>query len=115
MQNQVSQELNTTDREQLLSRFTTRWQQLQSVLHFTWRSSSTYTAAMGTTEAIFPEQRDFEYDEDTLRTTGMVLAIIMFVSGILIALSKKCTKCVKSSPKSADTQIPKTEVPPPAV
>ncbi|XP_061771964.1 FXYD domain-containing ion transport regulator 6-like isoform X2 [Nerophis ophidion] len=66
-------------------------------------------------EAIFPEQRDFEYDEDTLRTTGMVLAIIMFVSGILIALSKKCTKCVKSSPKSADTQIPKTEVPPPAV
>ncbi|XP_061808776.1 FXYD domain containing ion transport regulator 5 isoform X3 [Nerophis lumbriciformis] len=63
MQNQVSQELNTTDREQLLSRFTTRWQQLQSVLHFTWRSSSTYTAAMGTTEAIFPEQRDFEYGQ----------------------------------------------------
>ncbi|XP_054638362.1 FXYD domain-containing ion transport regulator 6-like isoform X5 [Dunckerocampus dactyliophorus] len=70
---------------------------------------------MGNTEAMFPEQKDFEYDEDTLRTTGVVLAVIMFVSGILIALSKKCTKCVKSSPKSSDTQIPKTEVPPPAV
>lgn len=30
----------------------------------------------------------FFIDYETLRTTGVVLAIIMFVSGILIALSK---------------------------
>lgn len=34
-------------------------------------------------------------DYDTLRTTGMVLAVIMFVSGILIALSKLSTLTYK--------------------
>uniref|UniRef100_A0A3Q2Y095 FXYD domain-containing ion transport regulator n=1 Tax=Hippocampus comes TaxID=109280 RepID=A0A3Q2Y095_HIPCM len=34
-----------------------------------------------------PYHNDFEYDEETLRTTGLVLAIVMFVAGILIALS----------------------------
>ncbi|XP_067316780.1 FXYD domain-containing ion transport regulator 7 [Anolis sagrei] len=43
----------------------------------------------------------FTYDYDTLRTVGMVLAIIMFVLGILIALSKKF-KCKKSDPSLSD-------------
>ncbi|KAM7382749.1 hypothetical protein PAMP_002466 [Pampus punctatissimus] len=68
-------------------------------------------------DTMFPDQSDFDYDYETLRTTGVVLAAIMFVSGILIALSKKFTKCVKSSSKSSSsgTQIPKTEVPPQTV
>nr|AGL34229.1 FXYD domain-containing ion transport regulator 7 [Oryzias dancena] len=72
---------------------------------------------MATTETMFPDQSDFDYDYETLRTTGVTLAVIMFVAGILIALSKKIGKCVKSSSKSNSngTQIPKTEVPPPAV
>ncbi|XP_077576926.1 FXYD domain containing ion transport regulator 7 isoform X2 [Stigmatopora nigra] len=73
------------------------------------------TATMATTEAMIPDHEDFVYDEETLRTTGLVLAIIMFVAGILIALSNKCTKCVKSSPKSSDSPVPKTDVPPPVV
>uniref|UniRef100_A0A8D2ZEF8 FXYD domain-containing ion transport regulator n=1 Tax=Scophthalmus maximus TaxID=52904 RepID=A0A8D2ZEF8_SCOMX len=58
-----------------------------------------------------PDRSDFDYDYETLRTTGVILAVIMFVSGILIALSKKFTKCVQSSskPSSSGTQIPKTE------
>ncbi|XP_037836317.1 FXYD domain containing ion transport regulator 7 [Kryptolebias marmoratus] len=41
---------------------------------------------MATTESMFPDQSDFHYDYETLRTTGVILAIVMFVSGILIAL-----------------------------
>uniref|UniRef100_A0A3B4XQK0 FXYD domain-containing ion transport regulator n=1 Tax=Seriola lalandi dorsalis TaxID=1841481 RepID=A0A3B4XQK0_SERLL len=41
---------------------------------------------MATTESMFPDRSDFDYDYDTLRTTGVILAVIMFVSGILIAL-----------------------------
>ncbi|XP_069552326.1 FXYD domain containing ion transport regulator 7 [Brachyistius frenatus] len=50
---------------------------------------------MATTETMFPDQSDFDYDYETLRTTGVVLAVIMFVSGILIALSKKIHKMCK--------------------
>ncbi|MGH0165905.1 UNVERIFIED_CONTAM: hypothetical protein FKN15_073295 [Acipenser sinensis] len=39
-------------------------------------------------EVITHDQSQFEYDYDTLRTTGVILAVIMFVGGILIALSK---------------------------
>uniref|UniRef100_A0A4W5M6E9 FXYD domain-containing ion transport regulator n=1 Tax=Hucho hucho TaxID=62062 RepID=A0A4W5M6E9_9TELE len=55
-------------------------------------------------------------DYETLRTTGVIIGVILFVSGILIALSKKLT-CSKSSSNSntAGTQIPKTEVPPQTV
>uniref|UniRef100_A0AAY5K3W3 FXYD domain-containing ion transport regulator n=1 Tax=Esox lucius TaxID=8010 RepID=A0AAY5K3W3_ESOLU len=68
-------------------------------------------------ESMFPDQSDFEYDYETLRTTGVIIGVILFVSGILIALSKKITKCSKSSSNSnpAGTQIPKTEVPPQTV
>nr|XP_032652133.1 uncharacterized protein LOC116834260 isoform X2 [Chelonoidis abingdonii] len=38
----------------------------------------------------------FSYDYDTLRVVGLVLAIVMFVVGILTALSKKF-KCKKSN------------------
>uniref|UniRef100_A0A673X8B7 FXYD domain-containing ion transport regulator n=1 Tax=Salmo trutta TaxID=8032 RepID=A0A673X8B7_SALTR len=56
------------------------------------------------------DQSDFEYDYETLRTTGVIIGVILFVSGILIALSKKLT-CSKSSSNSntAGTQIPKTD------
>ncbi|XP_028837268.1 FXYD domain containing ion transport regulator 7 isoform X1 [Denticeps clupeoides] len=33
------------------------------------------------------DQSAFHYDYETLRTTGVILAVVMFVSGILIALS----------------------------
>ncbi|XP_042345565.1 uncharacterized protein LOC121945456 isoform X1 [Plectropomus leopardus] len=76
-----------------------------------------YCAAMATTETMFPDRSDFDYDYETLRTTGVVLAVVMFFSGIFIALSKKFTKCVKSSSNSSSsgTQIPKTDVPPQTV
>ncbi|XP_062322667.1 FXYD domain containing ion transport regulator 7 [Osmerus eperlanus] len=74
---------------------------------------------MEATQAEIPDQSGFHYDYETLRTTGVILAVIMFVSGILIALSKKMTKCfTKSSSNSSTglgTQIPKTEVPPQTV
>ncbi|XP_027869099.1 uncharacterized protein LOC114142167 isoform X1 [Xiphophorus couchianus] len=44
-------------------------------------------AAMATAESVFPDQSDFHYDYETLRTTGVILAVVMFVSGILIALT----------------------------
>ncbi|KAK2910364.1 hypothetical protein Q8A73_008079 [Channa argus] len=37
-------------------------------------------------ETMFPDRSDFDYDYETLRTTGVILAVVMFVSGILIAL-----------------------------
>ncbi|KAJ8287631.1 hypothetical protein COCON_G00002900 [Conger conger] len=74
---------------------------------------------MATTgEPIFLDQSDFEYDYETLRTTGVILAVIMFVSGILIALSKKFAKCAQSSSNTSPvegSQLPKTEVPPQTV
>ncbi|KAG5855794.1 hypothetical protein ANANG_G00000380 [Anguilla anguilla] len=73
---------------------------------------------MATTGApMFVDQSDFDYDYETLRTTGVILAVVMFVSGILIALSKKF-KCAKSSSNSSPvegSQLPKTEVPPQTV
>ncbi|XP_008321728.1 FXYD domain containing ion transport regulator 7 isoform X1 [Cynoglossus semilaevis] len=54
--------------------------------NFTETSSNLCCAAMATTETMFTDRSDFDYDYETLRTTGLVLAIIMFVSGILIAL-----------------------------
>ncbi|KAK5892518.1 hypothetical protein CesoFtcFv8_012888 [Champsocephalus esox] len=72
---------------------------------------------MATTETLFPDRSDFEYDYETLCTAGVILAVIMFVAGILIALSKKFTNCVKpsSNSNSSATPVPKTEVPPQTV
>uniref|UniRef100_A0A8C7HH20 FXYD domain-containing ion transport regulator n=1 Tax=Oncorhynchus kisutch TaxID=8019 RepID=A0A8C7HH20_ONCKI len=57
-----------------------------------------HTAVMSTEGSILHDQSDFEYDYETLRTTGVIIGVILFVSGILIALSKKLT-CSKSSSK----------------
>ncbi|XP_041742255.1 phospholemman [Coregonus clupeaformis] len=38
-------------------------------------------------ESMFHDQSDFEYDYETLRTTGVIIGVILFVSGILIALT----------------------------
>ncbi|XP_062995728.1 FXYD domain-containing ion transport regulator 7-like [Elgaria multicarinata webbii] len=43
----------------------------------------------------------FTYDYDTLRMVGLTLAIVMFVLGIVIALSKKF-RCKKSDPSLSD-------------
>ncbi|XP_064162187.1 uncharacterized protein LOC135238332 isoform X1 [Anguilla rostrata] len=48
---------------------------------------------MATTGApMFVDQSDFDYDYETLRTTGVILAVVMFVSGILIALTRVRSK-----------------------
>ncbi|XP_053479087.1 FXYD domain containing ion transport regulator 7 isoform X3 [Ictalurus furcatus] len=39
-----------------------------------------------TAESLWEDQSAFDYDYETLRTTGVILAVVMFVSGILIAL-----------------------------
>ncbi|TRY94702.1 hypothetical protein DNTS_021599, partial [Danionella cerebrum] len=46
------------------------------------------TAEMATSTASYMDldQSAFHYDYETLRTTGVILAVVMFVSGILIAL-----------------------------
>ncbi|XP_073728204.1 FXYD domain containing ion transport regulator 6 like isoform X6 [Misgurnus anguillicaudatus] len=72
---------------------------------------------MATTESYKNlDQSAFNYDYETLRTTGVILAVVMFVAGILIALSKKC-KCCKASKSSPDEgpQPQKTEIPPQTV
>ncbi|KAM8985771.1 FXYD domain-containing ion transport regulator 7-like isoform 1-T1 [Ara ararauna] len=43
----------------------------------------------------------FNYDYESLRLAGLVLAIVMFVLGVLIALSKKF-KCKKAEPSPPD-------------
>ncbi|XP_031432214.1 FXYD domain containing ion transport regulator 7 isoform X2 [Clupea harengus] len=67
-----------------------------------------------TSESQFADQSAFEYDYYTLQTTGVILGFVMFVAGILIALSKKL-KCSKSSNPVEATPVPKTEVPPQTV
>uniref|UniRef100_A0AAV2MDC5 FXYD domain-containing ion transport regulator n=1 Tax=Knipowitschia caucasica TaxID=637954 RepID=A0AAV2MDC5_KNICA len=41
---------------------------------------------------MFPDRSDFDYDYETLRTTGLTLAIVMFVGGILIALTRLASR-----------------------
>ncbi|XP_059423792.1 FXYD domain containing ion transport regulator 6 like isoform X4 [Carassius carassius] len=36
---------------------------------------------------MYMDQSAFNYDYETLRTTGVILAVVMFVTGILIALN----------------------------
>ncbi|XP_031432212.1 FXYD domain containing ion transport regulator 7 isoform X1 [Clupea harengus] len=40
-----------------------------------------------TSESQFADQSAFEYDYYTLQTTGVILGFVMFVAGILIALT----------------------------
>ncbi|XP_026863010.1 FXYD domain containing ion transport regulator 7 isoform X2 [Electrophorus electricus] len=63
-------------------------------------------------ESKWEDQSAFDYDYETLRTTGVILAVVMFVLGILIALSKKikCSKSTNSSHLGSGTSS-KTEVP----
>ncbi|KAG9275908.1 hypothetical protein AMEX_G8151 [Astyanax mexicanus] len=39
-------------------------------------------------ESAWDDQSAFNYDYETLRTTGVILAVVMFVAGILIALTQ---------------------------
>ncbi|XP_037236937.1 FXYD domain-containing ion transport regulator 7 isoform X1 [Falco rusticolus] len=57
----------------------------------------------------------FNYDYETLRLVGLVLAIAMFVLGVLIALSKKF-KCKKAEPSPHGHSVappPSTRATPP--
>ncbi|TRY94701.1 hypothetical protein DNTS_021599, partial [Danionella cerebrum] len=53
------------------------------------------TAEMATSTASYMDldQSAFHYDYETLRTTGVILAVVMFVSGILIALNAAVNNC----------------------
>uniref|UniRef100_A0AAY4AW86 FXYD domain-containing ion transport regulator n=1 Tax=Denticeps clupeoides TaxID=299321 RepID=A0AAY4AW86_9TELE len=55
------------------------------------------------------DQSAFHYDYETLRTTGVILAVVMFVSGILIALSKYASHGPHIMIPVEGTQVPKTE------
>ncbi|XP_027016481.1 FXYD domain-containing ion transport regulator 7-like [Tachysurus fulvidraco] len=67
-------------------------------------------------ESMWEDQSAFNYDYETLQTTGLILAVVMFISGILIALSKKfkCSKSSNSSPverlQSLQTEVPSQSV-----
>ncbi|XP_063798287.1 sodium/potassium-transporting ATPase subunit gamma-like [Pseudophryne corroboree] len=52
---------------------------------------ATPTQRSGTVN-IYGNSDPFVYNYDTVRMTGLILAVIMFVLGIVIALSNKC-KC----------------------
>ncbi|XP_072326275.1 sodium/potassium-transporting ATPase subunit gamma-like [Scyliorhinus torazame] len=69
--------------------------------------------AVSKTEMISTNQDQFAYDYDTLRTTGLVLAIVMFVAGIVIALSRKF-KCGKRSNGSQIAETSATPIPGPS-
>ncbi|XP_068855961.1 sodium/potassium-transporting ATPase subunit gamma-like [Aphelocoma coerulescens] len=47
----------------------------------------------------------FNYDYESLRLAGLILSIVMFVLGVLIALSKKF-KCKKAEPSPPDPRQP---------
>lgn len=46
--------------------------------------------------SVYGDRDPFVYDYETLRTTGLVLAIVMFLLGIVIALSNKF-KCKQTN------------------
>ncbi|KAF4103230.1 FXYD domain containing ion transport regulator 7 isoform X1 [Onychostoma macrolepis] len=43
--------------------------------------------ATSTESFMYTDQSAFHYDYETLQTTGVILAVVMFVAGILIALN----------------------------
>ncbi|XP_018083874.1 sodium/potassium-transporting ATPase subunit gamma [Xenopus laevis] len=53
-----------------------------------------------TEASVYGSNDPFRYDYDTVRMTGLILAVIMFSLGIIIALSNKC-KCKKRNPDGA--------------
>uniref|UniRef100_A0A8C5FJV4 FXYD domain-containing ion transport regulator n=1 Tax=Gadus morhua TaxID=8049 RepID=A0A8C5FJV4_GADMO len=55
-------------------------------------------------EPMYPDQSDFHYDYETLRTTGVILATVLAVSGILIAMSSQQHErnhCTPEGPRGA--------------
>ncbi|XP_041425714.1 sodium/potassium-transporting ATPase subunit gamma-like isoform X2 [Xenopus laevis] len=60
--------------------------------------------------SIYGDKDPFRYDYDTVRMTGLILAIVMFSLGIIIALSNKF-KCKKRNPDGAQTNGRQSQTP----
>ncbi|CAL9705926.1 unnamed protein product [Knipowitschia caucasica] len=45
----------------------------------------------------------FNYDYESLRIGGLVFAVVLFILGIALIVSRKCT-CSKSRPRGADPE-----------
>ncbi|XP_053307409.1 FXYD domain-containing ion transport regulator 7 [Spea bombifrons] len=50
--------------------------------------------------SMYGDQDPFVYDYDTVRMTGLILAIVMFLLGIIVALSNKF-KCKQRNPNGS--------------
>uniref|UniRef100_A0A8C4T6U9 FXYD domain-containing ion transport regulator n=1 Tax=Erpetoichthys calabaricus TaxID=27687 RepID=A0A8C4T6U9_ERPCA len=46
------------------------------------------------TDSATMEENPFHYDYDTLRTTGVILAVVMFISGIVIHFFQQQPKLI---------------------
>uniref|UniRef100_A0A8C8MD87 FXYD domain-containing ion transport regulator n=2 Tax=Oncorhynchus TaxID=8016 RepID=A0A8C8MD87_ONCTS len=49
----------------------------------------------------------FHYDYESLRIGGLIFAVVLFVMGIVLIVSRKCP--CKSSPKSRPAGVPEAE------
>ncbi|KAM9309486.1 sodium/potassium-transporting ATPase subunit gamma-like isoform 1-T1 [Pholidichthys leucotaenia] len=55
------------------------------------------------TEENSDHDSDFQYDYESLRIGGLVFAVALFLLGIALIVSRKCT-CSKSSPKTSTVE-----------
>lgn len=62
---------------------------------------ATPTQRSGTVN-VYGSEDPFFYDYGTVRTTGLILAIVMFVLGIVIAISNKF-KCKQRNPNGSQS------------
>ncbi|KAG8433682.1 hypothetical protein GDO86_012147 [Hymenochirus boettgeri] len=60
--------------------------------------------------SVYGNKDPFRYDYDTVRMTGLILAIVMFVLGIVIALSNKF-KCKKRNPSGSQPEGRQSQTP----
>ncbi|KAM4704312.1 sodium/potassium-transporting ATPase subunit gamma-like [Rhinophrynus dorsalis] len=63
--------------------------------------------------SIYGDKDPFSYDYETLRMTGLILAIVMFLLGIIVALSNKfkCKKRNANGSQSDGRQPLQTQTP----
>ncbi|KAM9309487.1 FXYD domain-containing ion transport regulator 6-like isoform 2-T2 [Pholidichthys leucotaenia] len=66
-------------------------------------SSCLAPALVSATEENSDHDSDFQYDYESLRIGGLVFAVALFLLGIALIVSRKCT-CSKSSPKTSTVE-----------